>query len=140
MTKEELAARLDGREVGEEITSEEAAEARAADLLVIYGASDDLLEAEGAFRDEVEAPGSVELDGKGFLPWERDDSWSDAVMEAFFARRRAPGLIEVTAEWCPAEAEDGRCWDISTAAPHATFRVMEDGKVFSVGIVLDLKT
>ena len=42
MTKEELAATLNGREYNHEITKEEEAEARENGLVVIFGASDDL--------------------------------------------------------------------------------------------------
>ena len=39
MTKEELAAKLNGREYGQEITDAESTEAGKAGLLVIFGAS-----------------------------------------------------------------------------------------------------
>lgn len=50
MTKEELAARLDGREYGSEMTEDEEAEAKEAGLLVIFGYSDDSIEFRGAFH------------------------------------------------------------------------------------------
>lgn len=50
MTKESLAAILNGRTYGDEITKEEEAQAKAAELVVIYGASDDLVEFGGAIQ------------------------------------------------------------------------------------------
>lgn len=140
MSAEELAALLDGREIGLEITPEEAAVAKAAGLLVLYGASDDLLEAEGAFSDETDAYDGAEvlLDRKGFIPAERDDDWTDAEMEAYFTRRKAPGAISVRAAWCPPGYPGDPSWVVSTTAPHASFRIMEDGELFCVGCVIAL--
>src|SRR3990167_5676412 len=55
MTKEELAEKLHGREYPFNLTKDEIAEAKTAGLVIIYGASDDLLEFEGAIYDEVGA-------------------------------------------------------------------------------------
>jgi hypothetical protein len=44
MTKEELAGKLDGREYGDEITQAEVEQAKDAGLVVVFGASDDLIE------------------------------------------------------------------------------------------------
>ena len=54
MTKEQLAAKLNGREYGREITHEEADEARQSGLLVLFGASDDLVELRGKIDAEGE--------------------------------------------------------------------------------------
>lgn len=138
MTPEELAAKLDGREIGEEITPEESEEARAAGLLVLYGASDDLLEAEGAFRDEVGAFGCDDylIDAEGFIPWARPEG-TDEEVEHYFARKKL-ATVKVRAEWCPRDVDGDPSWVISTPAPCATFRIMEDGQLFCVGIVLVL--
>ncbi len=53
MNKEELAKRLDGRLIGNEISKEEEAKAQEDGLIVIFGASDDLAEIRGAIYDEV---------------------------------------------------------------------------------------
>jgi hypothetical protein len=52
MTKEQLAALLNGREYGSEITREESAQAAKDGLVVLFGASDDLAEFRGAIHDE----------------------------------------------------------------------------------------
>jgi len=49
----ELAKKLHGREYLEEITEEEAFEAKRNRLVVVFGASDDLMEFRGAVDDEV---------------------------------------------------------------------------------------
>lgn len=55
MTPIEFAARLEGRQIGNEITPAEDEQAREAGLVVIFGYSDDLIELRGAIRDEASA-------------------------------------------------------------------------------------
>src|SRR6184192_3824875 len=52
MTKEELAAEINGREYTKEITDAEAKAAKASQLVAMFGASDDLCEFRGAIDDE----------------------------------------------------------------------------------------
>ena len=54
MTPEEMAGRLDGCEYRAEVTAELRDLARENGLVIVYGASDDLIEFRGA-RDEREA-------------------------------------------------------------------------------------
>jgi hypothetical protein len=135
LTPEELAARLTGREYTEEITEAEAKEAAAAGLVVIFGASDDLVEIRGLFTDEEGAygGGTVLLDRHGVIPGSRNDRWPDEKMEQYFARKRA--AVQVEALWC---AEPGYSWTFKTDRPHATFEVVEDGEPYCRGIVLAL--
>lgn len=69
MTKEQLAYLLNGREYTNEITKEEEREAKNSGLLVIFGASDDLIELRGAIYDEVGAinGGEVRIGKNGNL-------------------------------------------------------------------------
>jgi hypothetical protein len=53
MNKDELAKLLDGRQYGVEINEKEAQLARGNNLVVVFGASDDLMELRGAIYDEV---------------------------------------------------------------------------------------
>ncbi len=71
MDAKELAAKLNGRKYCREMTREESEQAAAAGLVVVHGASDDLIEFRGAIRDEGGAPGVDQNDAKGLLP-ERD--------------------------------------------------------------------
>ena len=52
LTPLEFAARLNGREYRSEITKDECAEAKSAGLVVVFGASDDLIEFGGALHGE----------------------------------------------------------------------------------------
>ena len=133
MTKEELAKKLNGRKYREEITPEEEQEAKSNNLVVVFGASDDLMEFRGAIYDEIGVweGGVVSIDKNGPIINECD---SDEC--PYFERRKELGT-KIEAIWAPPEY---RCvsWAYKTEIPHAKFSVMEDGKVYCRGIVFSL--
>lgn len=138
ITMEQLAHLLDGREYGSEITADEEAVAKEAGLVVIFGASDDLVELRGAIDDEVGAYDGAKfsVDREGVIARERDDDWSDDEMESWFRRKTGGVLIE--AKWCPDDFP-GWSWVITTdSAPHLAFGIVEDGEPFCRGIVVEL--
>lgn len=132
LSKELLSVALSGREYPFDLTKEEQAQAKAAGLLVIFGASDDLMELRGIECDEIGAPGVALIDAKGLLP-NRDSIDDDAVLKDFFARE--PLARKVEALWA---AEDDTSWTYRTDVPHAHFDIMEDGIVYCRGIVIDV--
>jgi hypothetical protein len=140
LTAQALAARLTGREYRHEISGPEEAEAKAAGLVVVFGASDDLVELRGAIDDEIGASDGVTLRicPEGLLPeWphESDEGWSEDEAEDYF-RRKALGFRELEAEWAPS---DPNCsWAYRTEIPHETFDVIEDGELYCRGIIFAL--
>lgn len=139
MTKEQLAALLSGREYGQEITDEEAAQAKAAGLIVLFGASDDNVDLRGAIDDQVGAYGgtTVRIARNGALmqDFESLDKDDEDALEAYF-KAKAAGFVEVEAEWC--KEEGGPAWTFKTGLPHATFLIVEDDEAFCRGIVIDM--
>lgn len=112
MTVEEFAAKLNGRQYGNEITEDEAILARNLDFLVVFGESDDLAELRGAIDGECDCfEGGVLKRGEGHT-------------------------LPIKAVWCP----DGRdcSWAYETDLPHAEFKIMEEGEVYCYGIVCAL--
>lgn len=137
MTMDELAQSITGREYPLRLTKEEVANAKACGLVVCYGASDDLLEFEGAINDEVGALNGTtrHIDCQGLVPTWDDINQSDrGQCRALIARERLPSF-EVRALWDPG---DGYSWKIETDAPHATFEIVEDGAPFCRGVVFEL--
>ncbi|NML67621.1 hypothetical protein HHL22_20665 [Hymenobacter sp. RP-2-7] len=144
MTKESLAALLNGRDYREEIDNAEAAQAKAAGLVVVFGASDDLLEFRGAIYDEVGAwDGAVAVLFKGKRGWDvvpddratiREIEDDDTMMAALAAQKTNQ---KVAAEWAPKQPEAS--WLITTSLPHATFDILDDGGLYCRGVVLDVK-
>jgi hypothetical protein len=132
-----LAMLLDGREYGSEITRDEEAQAKAAGLIVAFGASDDLLELRGAINDETYPSDSIgaRVDAKGVVPTFDsllEDGDKDALRDYF---KRENGGAVIRAMW---EGEAGYSWIISSDVPHATFEVCEDGEAYCRGIVFAL--
>jgi len=133
MTKEELAKQLNGREIGEEITEDEEAAAKAAGLVVVFGYSDDNMEFRGALDNEVGCYGgdTVRLTPSGLLSNECDEE------DCPYFERMSDGAASIEAVW--AKGEDGPSWTFETKIPHSTFDVMEGGEVFCCGIVFSLQ-
>lgn len=137
MTKEELAAQLTGREIGNEMTPAEESLALKNGLVVIFGASDDLCEFRGALNDESGAPGEIFiLNGKVSHGIERDDEESlerYGLLESVKAALES--AIRVKALWCV--GKNGPAWTYEINRECAAFDVMEDGEVWCRGIVIN---
>lgn len=143
MTKEQLAAQLNEREYSEEITREEESLARNNGLIVIFGASDDLLEFRGAVHEELGAYGGtttylIQKKGK----WE---AINEDELEEYKETLEELGLSshllthEITARWAPRVDDHHYSWEIVAKVPHAHFDIMEDEEFYCRGIVLDIK-
>ena len=130
ITSQEAAERLKGCEYGQEGSPELWAEMKAAGLVAVFGASDDLMEFRGAIDDELIAYDGAEafVTPHGlFKPC--DDNWPHSVA----AQKSA---VQIDALW---DAGDGEPpWTYETEIPHATFNVFEDGEIFCRGIVFAL--
>jgi hypothetical protein len=136
MTKEELAKQLNGREYGSETTRTDINHARAHGLVIVYGASDDLMELEGAIEDEggCYEGGEFLIDSEGLLP-DRDDidlDDDDELEEWVTRRKKAKKLTAVRF------GEGQPAWSYETDIPHATFDIKEDGEVYCRGIVFSV--
>lgn len=135
MSAKELAAKLDGTQYPVRISKELAAEAKAAGLVIVYGASDDLMEFEGAIYDEIGCydGGTAFVDDKGLLP-DRDSIEDDDELKDYFARQ--PNAKPIEALWCQ---EGEYSWTYKTDIPHETFEVLEQGEPpYCRGIVFAL--
>lgn len=132
MTKETLAAQLNGREYGAEIAPAEGKEAKIAGLVILFGGSDDLAEFRGAIFDETECYGGCELliTKDGLL-----DSGHAGECECKYCGfpRMAKTAKKIKSMWAMGNGDYS--WTYETTIPHATFDIMEDGKKFCRGIV-----
>ena len=132
MTISELANKLDGIEYPVRIPKEIAKEAKDHGWLIVYGASDDLIEFEGAFRDEagVYNGGEVRFDKKGIIPPFDEVEHEPVSCREWIERIDNSTVIE--ALWCE---EEGYSWTYKLDKIHYTFEVMEDGEHYCRGIV-----
>lgn len=137
MTPEAFAAQLDGREYPFGLTREEQDFAKQQGLVVVFGASDDLMEIRGAIHDEFDCydGGTALIDGMGCLDdWERfkEDYDDEEMFKLYFQRKEKARPI--TAIWCKGDI----CWEYETDIPHATFDIMEEGDTYCKGIVFHI--
>lgn len=113
--------------------------ARISGVVIVYGASDDLMELDGAIRDEFGCydGGTAKVDAKGLLrDWEsvKDDDNKAEIAEWL---KRAKTAKEIKAVFSPSEPE-GATFAYETSIPHATFDVMEDGGIYCRAIAFNL--
>lgn len=136
MTKEELAATLSGIEYPCRINKDLQEAAKAAGLVIIYGASDDLMEFAGAIYDELDVydGGTALVDCDGLLDRAQIDDDDDEAIAAYVTRKKTARSIE--AVW--SEAGNEAAWTYKTDIPHATFDVMDEGDTYCRGIVFAL--
>lgn len=133
MTAKELAIRLNGREYRNEMTLEEMSIAKESGLVVVVGASDDLMEFHGAIEDEA---GCFE-GGKAYVSpsgiWKDYDCGGDQQCE--FLENAKKKYVPIYALW----AVEGYSWIYDTKIPHETFEIMEDGEKYCRGIVFSIE-
>jgi hypothetical protein len=130
MTKEELAARLNGREYGSETTNEDIVDAMDSGLVIIHGASDDLVEINGAISEEIGASS----EGSEFWLFRSGIPVSECGDDdcPYFKRERDKAemfFVEYTTTG----------WHFTTSVPHAGFTIFEGGEVYGTGIVIDVR-
>jgi hypothetical protein len=126
MTKEELAAKLDGNQYGSETRGSEVA-ARLSGLVIVFGYSDDLMEFRGAIFDERGA-GEVYVTPSGLF----DDGGCDCDCKYLKAARAE--AVPIRGVW----GKGGYSWQYETSIPHATFEIFDGGEKYCRGIVFSL--
>lgn len=131
-----LAALLSGKEYPLRISAELRAQASAAGLVIVYGASDDLMEFNGAIDDEIGVCGGIEVEidkDDVIRDWDSivdNDLGNKDIMRDYFRREGRGKKIE--ALWSPG---DGYSWKYETDIPHETFEIVEGGAPYCRGIV-----
>ncbi|PJJ27797.1 hypothetical protein [Lacrimispora celerecrescens] len=126
MDKKELARLIDGREYGYEPFRDVRQAAKESGLVIVSGASDDLMEIDGAIYDEQ---GCFE---GGVIYFDRQGAFgSDGY-----------ATNKIVALWCDRSAldENGKVitWTYKTDIPHETFMIYEDVAPYCRGIVFNL--
>lgn len=122
MTKKEFADKLNGREYATypQFTTSEVETAKENGWIIVYGASDDLMEFEGAIYDEAGC-----YDG-GNVYFDKDGVGEDKANC-------------ITAKWCEVVDNKLVCWSYETDIPHENFKIMEDGEVYCLGMIISVE-
>ena len=134
MTIKEWATLLNGREYTKEMTKAEEKQAKEDGVVIVFGASDDLIEFRGVVDDEAGAwEGTTEKitpTAKLYNPNENKETLE-------FNSMQISNMLKIQSIWCP-KNENGEIWaswEVRTKVPHETFDIMEDGEIFCRGIV-----
>lgn len=124
MTKKKLAEKLNGRTYGDSF-KDIVKDARASGLVIVTGASDDLMEFQGAIEDEGGCfdGGKVYFDKKGVS---QDGTERANVIEAV---------------WCGGTNADGyeATWTYKTDVPCERFEIWEDKELYCIGLVFSVE-
>ncbi|MCK4121382.1 hypothetical protein HFK83_03220 [Ralstonia pseudosolanacearum] len=134
MNAKELAAQLTGAVYPLYVSKELAKAAKESGLVIVYGASDDLMEFAGAVDDELGAYDgtTAHLDAKGLL---KNDCEND---ECPHFEKLKGSAATIEACWCATLDGAEYSWSYKTAIPHETFEIVEDGEPYCRGIVFAL--
>jgi len=133
MNIKDFAALLNGREYREEISEMEEKLAKDNGFVVVFGASDDLMEFRGAIYNEI---GCYE-GGEVYLTPDKEllvSSREDCDKCRYF-KKALENCVSIKALWCNSDW----CWTYETQIPHETFEIYEDGDPYCKGIVFRLR-
>jgi len=132
--RDQIAAELNGSSYPLRLTKDLRERAKAGGILIVYGASDDLMEFDGAFSEELGAWEGREalIDKQGVLDRDQIDDDDDDAIHSFVERKRGAKCIE--ALW----DRGGYSWVYETDIPHTTFDVLDDADTYCRAIVIDL--
>jgi len=131
VTCNDLAEKLTGSEYPFDVPDRLQRSAKEDGLVIVFGASDDLMEFRGAINDEIGAYDGTTayLTSAGLLQSECEDEDCP-----YFERAKA-GAATIVAIWGDGEYS----WTYATKIPHATFEITDDGGSYCRGIVFSLK-
>lgn len=129
MDIKEFAKSISGKEYGyPQFTKEEIKTAKENGFIIVYGWSDDLIEFEGAIRDEggCYEGGKIYFNAYGIC--------QDADNKGAYSN-------VITAIWCGGEKDSSGkkiTWTYETEIPHETFMIYEGEEPFCRGIVFNI--
>ena len=153
LTKEQLAEKLDGIEYRAAVPKEIIEAAKENKLVIVHGASDDLIELCGALNEEIGIMSVIPLN-RGGVPESDCDNQLCPYFKRQLEREIKQGIIKQIKVFWGGEcgctemdaakyAELGKpTWCFETNMPHSVFRMYDtcggDREFFCLGIVLDL--
>ena len=137
---EKFAHLLTGRQIGEEITEQEETWAKENGIVIVFGASDDLMEFRGAIHDEASVydGGSAYLSKNGSM-LDNYDYQNIQDLEGKLGLNILSTIKEIEAVWLP--ENNGKIyasWKIMSAIPYETFDIYEDEELYCIGIVFHI--
>lgn len=131
MNLEDLFAEINGKEYPFDLSKELEIAAKENDIVVVFGASDDLMEFRGAISDELGAYDGTTAYLNSFGLLQNDCGDEDC---PYFEKIKASAKT-ISAIW----DSEGFSWTYDTEIPHKTFVIIEDSDTYCRGIIFYLK-
>lgn len=131
----QIAKMIDGRQYRNEVTKEIIELAKNNNIVIVFGASDDLMEFRGAIHDEVDCFEG----GTAYITTDNEllESACLAVCnKCKYLKQALEGCKQIEALWC--ETLSNCSWTYKTTIPHETFCIWEDNEQCCIGIVFSL--
>lgn len=135
-TPREWAAILNGREMGDEVSRDEAREMKTKGIVAVFGASDDLCEFRGAIHGEEDCYNgwAIQFDQRGVCTPPTEEEMK-VLKKHGWDGTPAFKRVSFDAIWCQGDIP----WTYKVPFEHETFDIMEDGEVFCRGFVFRLE-
>lgn len=131
ITIKEIAELIDGIEYTEKIDHRITNLACKNNIVIVYGASDDMMEFRGAIEEEEKSymGTTVKIDSNGII-----GNRCDNCNCPYHQQQKDECKHYVKALWGTGDVS----WNYETNIEHKTFHIREDGKVYCIGIVFSL--
>ena len=130
----EIAKKLDGNNLDRRLDSGDI-DLQGMGFVIVYGQSDDLLELDGAIRDEYGAYNGtqIKLNSKGVI-----ENLCESEDCPYYLKEEREAKFYISAEFDPSSID--ATWLITSNIPHETFNIMEDDELFCKGIIFDIRS
>jgi hypothetical protein len=133
ITIENAILKLNNQEYPLRVSRQFEQELKDSELVIIYGASDDLIEFGGAISDELGAGnGTIKHIYKTGIIGDRDKVDSDEDMELYLKNKQ--NSKEIKAIW----GINDISWQYETEIPHKVFHIVEDDEIYCIGIIFSI--
>lgn len=133
-TLKRYAQEINGRQYRQEIDSDLRRRLKEDEVVVLYGASDDLLEIDGVFQEEVGAYDGGLFEPVVFGNTDYYDFVASEEKQSFLENNNYPYIDMV---WSPENSDFS--WIIDTNIPHERFIIYEDDDTYCEGVLFYLE-
>jgi hypothetical protein len=132
MDIKEVAEMMNNREYLDEMKGIDEEQIKEAEIVIVFGSSDDNVEFKGAIDEEIGAYGGITLyiTENGII-----DRESEMCGYCNLFQNQLANAKKIEAVWC---GDSGYDWAFETDIPHETFDILEEGRKFCRGIVFKL--
>lgn len=125
MNIKDFANMLNNREYRNELTSDEEQMAKELGFVIIFGASDDLIEFRGALSDERDCYSG------GLIYLDKDGLFEECECMCKYSELAKKHCKTIEAIWYKDEIP----WTYKTDIVHEVFNILEDGDIYCKGII-----